>query len=68
MSVIYCIIIRKNGCTCSFDKKIEISNKLKNNGPKIEPSGTSLIISYQSLKEELFLFFLYDLIGSYLLN
>ena len=33
----------------SIKKKGSLINKLKNNGPKIEPCGTPLTISYQSL-------------------
>ena len=36
----------------SIKRKISLINMLNNNGPKIEPCGTPLTISYQSLYEE----------------
>ena len=36
----------------SIKRKRSLINMLNNNGPKIEPCGTPLIISYQSLYEE----------------
>ena len=33
----------------SMKRKIPLINKLKNNGPKIQPCGTPLTISYQLL-------------------
>ena len=36
----------------SRKRKRSLINKLNNSGPKIDPCGTPLIISYQSLYEE----------------
>ena len=36
----------------SIKRKKSLINMLNNNGPKIEPCGTTLTISYQSLYEE----------------
>ena len=49
----YCVVISKITYVCSFKKnKRSLINKLNNNGPKIEPCDTPLIMSYKSLHEE----------------
>ena len=50
----------------SIKRKILI-NKLKNNGPKIEPCGTPLCLTTH-YKKNLFSFFVYDFLGSYVSN
>ena len=52
----------------SIKRKRLLINKLNNNGPKINPCGTPLIISYRSLYEEFTFVRCLRLINSYVLN